>query len=136
MRLATSSLLLAVGLLAAPAARAQSLVSEAVRGNHRLCNYGGDNGLLSGTLTGGQYEVGIAENCPLTLPVANDSRPAPPTAALRSDTPATDGRVCVYEQWGSRWTFNLRDRPACPATAGMIPRDWRMPMNPGRLPTP
>lgn len=123
MRLASSSALLAVLLFTAPVARAQSLLSEEVRGNYRLCNYGGDPGLLSGTARGRQHQVGIAENCPLTLPVVDSSRPVPPTAALYSESLSEDGRTCVYERWGSSWTFTLRHQSACPPVAGMITRN-------------
>jgi hypothetical protein len=135
MRLAPPSFLLAAAFLAAPAAPAQSLVSEEVQGNRRLCNYSGEHGLLSGTRTGRQYQVGIAENCPVTLPVASGNRLAPPTAALSSDSPATDGRICVYEQWGNRWTFSLPGRTFCPPAAGMIPRP-RTFTDPARPPAP
>lgn len=123
MRLAILSLMAAHALLGATGAEAQSLVSEEVSGNRRLCNYGGDNTLLTGSPRGRQYAVGVGENCPLTYPLASRGRTAPPTAPLRTDSPSPEGRICVYEQWGSTWTFNLGDRPACPPSAGMIARD-------------
>jgi hypothetical protein len=130
MRLAILPCLVAQLVLAAPAARAQSLVSEEIAGNHRLCNYTGPNSILSGSARGPSYRVGIAENCPLTYPVLNNGTP-PPTAPLRSDTPALTGRICTYEQWGSVWTFNL---PACPPAAGMAAQS--LPPPTGRVPPP
>ncbi len=120
MRPAHLSCLLAVAAFAPLPAHAQTLASEEVLGNQRLCNYVGNHGILSGHIEGRQYRVGIGENCPITYPLVNSGRPAPPTAALRLDDPSPDGRICVYEQWGSRWTFNLPGRTACPATVGMI----------------
>lgn len=136
MRLAPPSFLLALAFLAAPPAQAQGLVSEQVQGNRRLCNYAGDHGLLSGTRTVRQTQVGIAENCPVTFPVTDSGRPAPPTATLRTDSPAPDGRICVYAQWGSSWTFSLQGRTACPPAAGMIPRAPASPSEPARPPVP
>jgi hypothetical protein len=137
MRLAISSCLLASAFLAAPGARAQSLQSEQVQGNRRICYYGGTNGILSGPAQTSQYAVGVGENCPVTPPLDNSDRPAPPTALLRSDSPSpTGGRVCVYEQWASRWTFNLSGRTACPPAAGMIARDRRLGPEPGRTAPP
>ena len=136
MRLAIFSSLLASTLLAAPGARAQSLQSEQVQGNRRVCYYGSTNGILSGSPQTSQYAVGIAENCPVTFPLDNSARPAPPTAMLRSDTPSPNGRICVYVQWGSSWTFNLSGRTGCPPAAGMIARDQRLSPEPGQLAPP
>jgi len=121
MRLAPAALL-AVLLLPASPARAQALVSEQVQGNLRICNYAGNNGLLSGTAQGRQYRVGIGENCPVTPPLTDPNRTAPPTAALTSESSSAEGRVCVYERWGSSWTVTLRDQTACPPAAGMVVR--------------
>ncbi|HYI49040.1 MAG TPA: hypothetical protein VEX35_11315 [Allosphingosinicella sp.] len=120
MHPALPSCLLAVAAFAPLPAHAQSAAPEEVQGNQRLCNYAGNHGILSGRLDGRQYRVGIGENCAITHPLVNSGRPAPPTATLRADDPSPEGRICVYEQWGSRWTFNLRGRTACPATVGMI----------------
>lgn len=136
MRLAIFPCLFASAFLAAPDARAQSLHSEQVQGNRRVCYYGEANGILSGTVQTSQYAVGIAENCPVTRPLDNSSRPAPPTAMLRSDSPSPNGRICVYEQWGSSWTFNLSGRTGCPPAAGMIARDQRLSPDPGQLAPP
>lgn len=130
LRLALCACLAAQALLAGAPVRAQNLVSEEVVGNRRQCNYGGANGILSGSTLGRSYEVGIAENCPLTYPVVNTLRTPPPTAPLRSDTPSPGGRTCVYEQWGTTWTYQL---PACPPAAGMAARDQPPP---DRLPPP
>ena len=135
MRAAIFPCLLASAFLAAPEAQAQSLQAEQVQGNRRVCYYGATNGLLSGSVQTSQYSVGSAENCPVTLPVDNSNRPAPPTAVLRSDSPSPTGRICVYEQWASSWTFNLSGRTGCPPAAGMIARDQRLSPDQGQ-PTP
>ena len=132
MRLAILSSLLASALLAAPGAKAQSLQSEQVQGNRRLCFYNGANGLLSGSTRTSEYAVGMGENCPVTLPLDNSARPAPPTAQRRSESPSPNGRICVKEHWGSSWTFNLSGQAGCPPAAGMIPRDPRLSSDPGR----
>ena len=120
--------------LAVPAARAQSLVSEQVEGNYRVCNYGGAHGLLSGTASVRQYRVGLAENCPVAPPVNSGTRPAPPTAALRSEAHVDNSRVCTYEQWGSRWSFTLPEDRACPPAAGMVRGILATPADPARAP--
>jgi hypothetical protein len=131
MRPALLSCLLAVAAFAPLPAPAQTLTSEEVQGDQRLCNYAGNHGILSGRVQGRQYRVGIGENCPITYPLVNSGRPAPPTAALRLDTPSPEGRICVYEQWGSRWTFNLPGRTHCPASVGMIAGSPGSPPRPG-----
>lgn len=132
MRPVILSCLLASALVASPAVGTQSLRSEEVQGNRRLCSYGGGNGLLSGPAQTSQHAVGIGENCPVTMPLDNSSRPAPPTAQLRSDSPSPNGRICIYEQWGSSWTFNLSGRTGCPPSAGMIVRDQHLSADPGQ----
>ena len=121
MRQALPSCLFAAALLAPLPAHAQVLTSEGVEGNRRLCNYAGSHGILSGSVEGRQHRVGLGENCPVTYPLVDSSRPAPPTAALRLDEPSREGRICTYEQWGGRWTVSLPGRTACPPTVGMIP---------------
>ncbi|HTU12684.1 MAG TPA: hypothetical protein VMG08_17475 [Allosphingosinicella sp.] len=135
MRHAIFSCLAAAFLLGPAPARAQSLVSEELEGNRRVCNYDGGNSLLSGSNRGRRYAVGIGENCPLTYPVTNTTRQAPPTAVLRSDRQTPEGRACVYEQWGTSWTFTLRNRSACPPAAGMATRELP-PQNPLQPPAP
>jgi hypothetical protein len=120
MRPALLSCLLATATFAPLPAHAQALTSEQVEGNQRLCNYAGNHGILSGHVEGRQYRVGIGQNCPITYPLVDSGRPAPPTAALRLDEPSPEGRLCTYEQWGSRWAFSLPGRIACPPTVGMI----------------
>jgi hypothetical protein len=136
MRVAFFPCLLAGALLAGPQAQAQSLQSEQVQGNRRVCSYNGTNGILSGSVQTSPYSVGLGQNCPLTLPLDNGNRPAPPTAVLLSDSPSPTGRICVYEQWASRWTFNLSGRTGCPPAAGMIPRGQRLPSDPGQPASP
>ena len=123
MRPALLSCVVATAFLAPHAAWAQPLVTERIQGNQRICYYGAENGLLTGQLTSRPYGVGLAENCPVTYPVVDPNQPAPPTAALRSDTVVRDRRICIYERWGSSWTFSLPERNTCPPAAGMIPRE-------------
>jgi hypothetical protein len=103
------------------AVRAQ-LIRDRPAGNTRICTYAGATGYTTGSDQTREFRVGLGENCPNFFPLVDNSRPAPPTAPLSTESAAGQPNVCIYRQWGGTWTYSpLAGRP-CPPTAGMIPR--------------
>ena len=109
-------LAVAVPLLASHASASAQLVDQQVAGSDRICIYRA--GPL-GNLTRAR-RVGLGEACPAHSPVADENRPAPPTARLVSNTVEDGRRVCGYEQRGRIWRFLVPLGGQCAMTAGML----------------
>lgn len=116
-RLLTTSLL-AFGMLSTGASA--QLIGEEVRGTERICTYRGNATILSGPDRMIHHRTSLGQNCPVTPPVVAEGRQPPPAAPLVDSTVAGTNRVCTYEQFGSRWSYNVPTARACPAAAGMI----------------
>jgi hypothetical protein len=126
------SVFILLTVIVAPSRADCQLASERVEGNYRFCTYGTYLSAPSVGAASREYRVGLAQNCPAVLPGTDPSIPAPPTAQLSADNIGVNSRLCVYQQAGARWEFQLsRERP-CPLNAGMITQRDQSPARNGR----
>jgi hypothetical protein len=103
-----------------PAPVQAQLVSERVDGLQRVCVYRGTTGLVSGADREYEYRVGLAQNCPGTIPTESGS-PLPPTARLQSERQIGQSRICTFEEGGRTWQRAVSAGQACPLAAGLLP---------------
>jgi hypothetical protein len=118
MRRLSLLLVLASGMW--PVAASAQLVREEVQGMERICIYRGNATILSAPDREIQHRTAIGENCPITSPVVMQNQKPPPGAPLVQSDVVNGSRVCVYEQFGSQWSYSLPLETACPPGAGMI----------------
>lgn len=92
------------------------LLDQRAEGTKRVCIY-------RASPVGKQVlerRVGIGEACPAFYPTATESRAAPLTARLVSNSVINGDRVCAYQQRDRRWRIRVPVETQCKMTAGML----------------
>lgn len=102
------------------------LISERLDGMRRVCVYRGPTGILTDTDRTSEYRVGMAENCPGSMPGVSGS-PLPPTARLQSEREIGQNRICTFEQAGRIWERSVGAGRSCPMSAGILQAETREP---------
>lgn len=114
------ALVVAASLIGFASAAEARLASQRITGTNRVCIY--EIRRLPGLERAVETKVGLGERCPFRYrrPQAPRERDIPGTARLETVRRAGGSTVCIYVEFGRRYSHRLPSNATCPPTAAAL----------------